>query len=403
MNSLIVLVFAGVYLGMAAGRVPGLLIDRTGVALLGLIVLLASGALTLAQAGAATDIPTLSLLFALMILSAQFEGSGFYVWIASRIAALAESPHALLAGVIAISGLLSALLTNDVVAFALAPLLAAGLSRRGLDARPYLIGLAAACNAGSALTLIGNPQNILIGQAGHLDFWRYAAIAAPPVLASLIAIHLTLALTWAKALAKTPNVPEMAPAANAPARWPVIKGFLALAALLGLFFTPIPREIGALAIAGVLLLSRRMASRDMLGAVDWHLLILFIALFGVTAAFEKTGLAAAGLAALGAQGLDFAQLSVMAPITLIASNTIGNVPAVVLVTALLPDLGTQGYEALALISTLAGNLLLTGSMCNIIVAERAAAGGTRLSFLDFARSGPLMTAISLGAALIWLN
>ena len=73
MTTLAVTVFVLVYVGMALGRVPGLAIDRTGVALLGLIVLLASGDLTLDEAGAAVDMPTIALLFALMILSAQFE------------------------------------------------------------------------------------------------------------------------------------------------------------------------------------------------------------------------------------------------------------------------------------------------------------------------------------------
>src|SRR5262245_49839867 len=137
---------------MALGRVPGLAIDRTGVALLGLIVLLASGDLSLDEAGAAVDMPTIALLFALMILSAQFESSGFYGWVADRIPHAAKNPRILLAVLIAVTGLLSAILTNDVVVFALTPLVCVGLTVQGLDARPYLVALAGAANAGSAAT-----------------------------------------------------------------------------------------------------------------------------------------------------------------------------------------------------------------------------------------------------------
>ena len=80
MTTLSVVVFILVYLGMALGRIPGLAVDRTGVALLGLIVLLASGDLPLAEAGRAIDMPTIALLFALMIVSAQFENSGL-LWL----------------------------------------------------------------------------------------------------------------------------------------------------------------------------------------------------------------------------------------------------------------------------------------------------------------------------------
>ncbi|WP_368904708.1 SLC13 family permease [Taklimakanibacter lacteus] len=400
MATLAVIVFILVYLGMALGRVPGLAVDRTGVALLGLIVLLASGDLSLNEAAQAVDIPTLALLFALMILSAQFEQSGFYGLVAARVTHAARNPKTLLAILIIVTGILSAILTNDVIAFAFTPLICAGLLSQKLDPRPYLVALAGAANAGSALTLIGNPQNILIGQAGGLDFWRYLAIAAPPVLLSLAFVYGAVLFTWRKALA--------APIAAQPVepvtidRFQTGKGLIAIVVLIGLFLTPLPRELGALAVAGLLLLSKRLSSRDMIGAVDWHLLLLFACLFGVTAAFAKTGLAQEALQGLAALGILPERLSVMLPVTLASSNTIGNVPAVILILKLLPGLPEGVLAGLALLSTFAGNLLLTGSMCNIIVAERAEAAGARLGFADFARSGIPMTLTSLAVTGLWL-
>ena len=201
MTTLAVLIFILVYIGMALGRVPGLRLERTGVALLGLIVLLASGDLSLDEAARAIDLPTIALLFALMILSAQFEQSGFYGLVASRVTHAARNPKALLAILIAVTGLLSAILTNDVIAFALTPLICSGLLTQKLDPRPYLVALAGAANAGSALTLIGNPQNILIGQSGGLDFWRYLVFALPPVILSLAFVYWAVMATWKSALA----------------------------------------------------------------------------------------------------------------------------------------------------------------------------------------------------------
>jgi Na+/H+ antiporter NhaD/arsenite permease-like protein len=385
---------------MALGRVPGLAVDRTGVALLGLIVLLASGDLSLDEAGRAVDMPTLTLLFALMILSAQFEQSGFYGYVAAQVTRAARNPRLLLAVLTVVTGLLSAILTNDVIAFAFTPLICAGLLRQKLNPMPYLVALAGAANAGSASTLIGNPQNILIGQAGGLDFWRYIAIALPPVIVSLVFVYGAVAVTWRTSLTASDSAPL--PEHVILDRFQTAKGLIAILALIVLFLTPLPRELGALAAAGILLLSRRLSSREMIGAVDWHLLLLFTCLFGVTAAFAKTGLAQDGLQWLDSSGFLPQSLTVMLPVTLASSNTIGNVPAVILILRLLPDLPDGVLSGLALFSTFAGNLLLTGSLCNIIVAERAQASGARLAFADFARSGIPMTLASLLVTALWL-
>ena len=400
MTTLAVVVFILTYVGMALGRVPGLAIDRTGVALLGLIVLLAAGDLTLDEAGRAVDMPTIALLFALMILSAQFEHSGFYGWIADRVTHAARNPKRLLGVLIGVTGALAAIFTNDVVVFALTPLVVSGLATYRLDPRPYLVGLAAAANSGSAATLIGNPQNILIGQASGLDFWRYSFVALPPTLLSLAITYIAVIATWQLApVGEASTIKSSLPRVN---RFQLAKGMLAVATLVGLFLTPLPRELSALAVAGLLLLSRRLSSRDMIGAVDWHLLLLFVCLFGVTAAFAKTGFSQEGLAFLADHGLLPDRLLVLTPLTLAASNTIGNVPAVILIIKIVPDIPDGVLTALALLSTFAGNLLLTGSLCNIIVAERAASAGARLSFMDFARSGIPLTLASLAATVVWL-
>jgi Na+/H+ antiporter NhaD/arsenite permease-like protein len=398
LSSLPVAVFALVYLGMAAGRIPGLAIDRTGIALLGLIALLATEELSIAEASSAVDVPTIALLFALMIISAQFEQSGFYGYVARHVVRSAQNPKRLLAAIIAVTGGLSALLTNDVVVFALTPLLCVALIAGGLDARPYLIAAAAAANAGSAATLIGNPQNILIGQAGQVDFWQYLLIALPPSMLALGVVYLGIvmmfpikAATAASTLADTPLD-----------RFQLAKAVAAILALIALFLAPLPREISALTIAGMLLLSRRLSSREMIGAADWHLLLLFVCLFGVTEAFAKTGVAQDALAWLEQQQLSPERLSVMVPLTLVTSNTIGNVPTVILLIRMLPDLGTGALMGLALLSTFAGNLLLTGSLCNIIVAEKAQAQGVKLGFGDFARAGIPITLASMAIAAIWL-
>jgi Na+/H+ antiporter NhaD/arsenite permease-like protein len=398
---LIIIVFLIVYLGMALGRWPGLRIDRTGIALLGAIVLVISGRLSGAQALAAIDFPTLFILFGLMLLSAQYAASGFYDWCAARIAAAAGSPARLLAVTVTVAGLLSAVLANDVVVFAMTPLLCSGLRARGLDARPYLIALAGAANAGSAATMIGNPQNILIAQLGRLEFWSFAAVCAVPALFALLCVYLVVWRVWRTTLTAPVAAVTTGTTVPLPDRWQLGKALLATFILLALFATPLAHTSGVLLVAGALLISRRLATRTMLGMVDWHLLVLFAGLFIVTAAFSATGLPAQAVAGLAARQLSPERLEVLAPIAILGSNTIGNVPAVILLLTVWPGLSPMALYALAVFSTLAGNLLLIGSLANLIVAERAAAQGVMLGFTEHARCGIPMTLLALAFAGFW--
>ena len=172
--------------------------------------------------------------------------------------------------------------------------------------------------------------------------------------------------------------------------------------LLVLFATGVTHVTGVLLVAGYLLISRRLATRTMLGLVDWHLLVLFCGLFVVTHALDTTGLPDRAVLWLEHQGLHPERLLVMAPLTLLGANTIGNVPLVVLLLSTLHRLGEGTLYALAVLSTLAGNLLVIGSLANIIALERARDAGVRLSFLEHARCGVPMTILSFLLAMAWL-
>ncbi len=401
----IIAVFVLTYLGMAAGRLPWLQVDRTGIALLGAIALLATEAVTLDQLGATIDTSTLVLLFALMIISAQFVHSGFYDFCAEWITSRRGGPAWLLATTVGVCGGLAAVLANDILVFAMAPLLIAGARSRGLDPRPFLIALASATNIGSAATLIGNPQNILIGQVGNLGFHTFLLACGVPALVGLIAVFAVTWFLWhdrieGTVLAVTREGPEVA--MHPHDRNQTIKGIAAVAALLVVLNLPLPRETAALVIAALLLARRKFTSRSMIAAVDWPLLLLFVCLFGITGALADTGLPWTVISGLQEVGLLPDNLAVLTPLTLLMSNTIGNVPSVILLLQVWPNPAQGALYALALLSSLAGNLLLVGSLTNLIVVERAAAFGVRVTFADYARAGVPITLISMGFAVFWL-
>ena len=346
---------------------------------------------------------TIALLFGLMIISAQFVASGFFEICCDWMLDKAESPTALLALTVAVCGALSALLANDLVVFAMAPLLIAGAQGRGLDPRPFLIALVGASNAGSSATLIGNPQNILIGQTGSLNFYSFLGVCLVPALVGLASVFGVVWYLWRDRIEVTASLAGSGGAGaevprHAHDRNQTIKGLIALGLLLVLFLTPLPREIGALVIAAVLLSNRKFTSRAMISSVDWPLLLLFVCLFAVTGALADTGLPFSLLTALGTPD----RLLVLTPLTLLMSNLIGNVPWVIFLLQVWPSPPAGALYALALLSSLSGGLLLWGSVANLIVAERARAMGVNLSYAEYARAGVPFTLLSLLFAVIWL-
>jgi Na+/H+ antiporter NhaD/arsenite permease-like protein len=394
----VVAVFAVVYLGMFLGGLPRLKLDRSGVALLGAIAVIAFTGETVEEAARSVDLPTIVLLFAFMVVSAQMRLGGFYTAVTRRVADMPLSRGGLLAALIAVAGALSAVFSNDVVCLAMTPVVARLCLRRGLQPLPFLVGLACAANIGSAATLIGNPQNMLIGSVMQLDFAAYLRQALLPVGLSLL--WLWLWLTWGPAHAALPAAARMPPpqAEEEPAfdALQSAKGLLVAASLMLIFlFTDWPRDVAALVGAGVLLLSRRLHSAQVMGYVDWQLLLLFIGLFVVNHAFEGTGLAAEAVAWLAAQGVHLSEPGPLLVAGVALSNLVSNVPAVML---LLPHLqGAQAATLLALVSTLAGNLLLVGSIANLIVVDLARGSGIHI---DWRQHGAIGLPVTLGTLLI---
>jgi Na+/H+ antiporter NhaD/arsenite permease-like protein len=402
----IYLIFLLTYAGMAAGRLPWLRVDRTGIALLGLIALLGTEALTLDEVGSRIDMPTLVLLFALMIISAQFVTAGFCDAAFARLGTAPGSPLRILGLTVALSGGLAAFLANDILVVVATPLLIDAVRQRGLDPRPYVIAFIAASNAGSAATIIGAPQTIVIGQLGALRLPTYLAACGVPAVVSLGIVFAVIAVLWRGRLALRPDGFQIAALPPMPLRPhdrnQTNKGIVALGALLALFCTGLQKDVFALPIAALLLINRKFTSRTLIAAVDWPVLLLVACLFGVTGALGSTALPALVINSLQDVHLLPDSLIVLAPLTLLMSCTIGNMPFTILLLQMWQDMPQGALYGLALLSSLAGNLLLIGSLSNLLIVERASERGVTLHFWEFARAGIPITLLTMTFAVIWL-
>jgi Na+/H+ antiporter NhaD/arsenite permease-like protein len=400
-----IVIFCVTYAGIAIGGIPGLALDRTGIALLGAIAMLVFSAVTPAEALSSIDFSALILLYGLMIVSAQFRLSGFYALVAQSIGGIKTSPGRFLLIVMASTAALSAFLTNDIVCLAFTPVIIAAVISRRLNPVPYCIALAVSANIGSAATIIGNPQNMLIGQAGKLGFGAFTLWNIVPAAASIMAAYIFMLWVFKGKLESYEhkrNAAERRTGYEVFSRRQSIKGAIVLLAILVFFFTPVPRELTVATAAGLLLLSRTVKSIELLEKVDWNLITLFCGLFIVIEGITKTGLPASVVSHLGGSGLSIHNGFVLTAVSSVLSNIVSNVPAVMLIIPHLDKTNPHEWYALAASSTFAGNFITIGSIANLIVFQTASAFGVKISFLDHAKTGIPVTVISLLILIVWM-
>lgn len=397
------LVVALTLVGVAIGRWPGLKMNRATIALVGATVLIAIGAITLDEAYRAVDWNTIVLLFAMMVLNVNLRIAGFFHLVTSHVVRLARTPRRLLALVVIVSGVLSAVFLNDTIALMMTPLvleLTLALRRNPL---PYLVALVTAANVGSVAAITGNPQNMLVGIASGISFVKFTAALAPVALAGLAIIWCVIVVVYRAEFAPAElaaSEEKLPPQAYRPL---LRKAMLATALMLVGLIAGAPIPLAALAAAAILLISRRRDPEHVFEDIDWGLLVFFVSLFVVTGALETTGLGRELFAWLRPWA-DGGPAKLTA-VSLVLSNLVSNVPAVMLFRPVVPTLAdpASAWLTLAMATTLAGNLTLLGSVANLIVAEIAARRGVKLTFVEYLKAGTPIAILTLLVGVAWLG
>ena len=396
------LIFLASYLVFAVGRLPGTKIDRTAMAVIGAVAMFACGALSPQQAIASIDFATIVLLFSMMLIAATLHLAGFFEWV-SHLVIEHLGQRWLLPGVVFTSGILSAFLVNDVVCLVMAPLVLGICKRMRVKPVPYLLALATASNIGSVSTITGNPQNILIGSVSGISYRDFVAHLGPVAVLGLFVDWGLLYWLFLRNKAGRPETnstvttstrrePELHPA------WPVTVTLAVLAGFLLGYSPPLVAACGG----ALLLIQRHRSPKAIYGDVDWSLLVLFLGLFLILGGAEQAGVTQELLAL--AERLNLHNSIIFTVMVTLLSNLVSNVPTVMLLKNLVPQFQNAhtAWLVLAMSSTLAGNLTITGSVANIIVVEKARTEA-HVGFLDYMKVGVPVTIATLAIGLLWLS
>ncbi len=389
-------------LGVALGRYPVLRMNRATLALVGATLMVVLGGLPLQKAYAALDMDTLVLLFAMMVINVNLRLAGFFGLVAQWVVALARTPRQLLALLVVAAGILSALFLNDTIVLMFTPLVLELCVALELRPVPYLVALVSAANVGSLATIIGNPQNMIIGTQSGIPFATFTARLGPVALAGLALTWLVLVGVYRTDFRAScfPTGPSLTVRVHRPL---LRKCALASLLMVGALGVGAPIALASLAAAAFLLVTRRVKPQRVFQELDWSLLVFFSGLFVVTGALGHSGLTER-LFRLAKPMADQGVASLTA-VAVVLSNLVSNVPAVMLFRPLV-----GGFEdphrvwlVLAMATTLAGNLTLLGSVANLIVAEGARQRGVHLGFLEYLKAGVPITLATLLVGILWLS
>lgn len=394
-------------------RLPGRFrIGRGTAALIGSVLMILFGVVTLSGAWQSIDFDVLFLLIGMMVLVAGLEYCGLFEVISGLLVDKFRTRKGLLAGIMGISALLAALILNDAVVLLFTPIVIRTCARIRADPIPYVVGMLMSANIGSVATAIGNPQNAYIASFAGLDFIDFSLHLAPVAIVCMPVAYLMIYAVFRKRIEADVETgmcyEEPAEIDTKRLRFMVLVMIAMFAGFIASGFTGMPLYVPAVAAAAVavmVVLSKdRTQGPRIVKRVDWSIIAFFIGLFVVMDGVSASGLLSeiASLFPGFGPGETPAVLSLSA-FSLVLSNLVSNVPAVMLLSNMMPiDSGTLWY-VLAAASTLGGNATFLGSAANVIVAESAECYGVEINLVKLMAVGIPAAVVTTGLMIVMMT
>jgi Na+/H+ antiporter NhaD/arsenite permease-like protein len=387
--------------GIAIGSFPKFRMNRATISLVGASALIIINEMNLKKAVSFIDIDTIILIFAMMIININLRLAGFFNIIANKVIAYSKTPRQLLIILTFSSGILSSLFLNDTIVIMFTPMIIEIVIHFKRNPIPYLIALATSANIGSAATIVGNPQNMIIGIQSGISFSEFMFYMFPISLVCLFLVVIVISIIYKKEFTNQ-KFEENLDKETKIYRPLFIKSTAVLTLMLIAFLIGSPVAITALAASAILLITRRIKPERVFLEVDFSLLIFFACLFIIS--HQTNYLLTYSVKISDLQFFSENRIINISIVASVLSNIISNVPAVLMLSPIIKEMinPEKIWLTLALSSTFAGNLTLLGSVANLIVVEMARKRGVNIKFTEYLKSGVIITIISLVFGVTWL-
>lgn len=403
------IIFIITYIGIIFTRLPGINIDRPSAAFFGAVAMVVFGVLDLGEAMAAIDYNTIVLLLGMMIIISTLQLDGFFSLIAKKTLSWSRTPSRLLAMITFVTGIASAFLVNDAVVLLFTPVIITICRASRLNPVPYLIAEILSSNIGSAMTITGNPQNMLIGMNSGIDYATFFVKLLPVSMIGMVMIVVVVRWFY-RSHFRTGNVIAVQPDTfeyhyqSMRISFPIFLGVVILFFLGKIIGLSIP--VIAISGAALILIFGKVKPSDVIKNVDWVLLLFFATLFIVVEGAVKAGIMDFLIHSSVLTG-NMDGIFTLHGLSLILSQIVSNVPYTVMMLPVLKPLSSEIlWLTLASASTLAGNATIIGAMANLIVIESAERLNVQIKFWEFFKIGIVVTLlsflISIGILWMWL-
>ncbi|MBI5183573.1 MAG: anion transporter [Nitrospinae bacterium] len=401
-----IIVLIQVFILIAVRQIGNIRLQFWHIMLLGATAVLITGQISPSDALKAINLDVIFFLVGMFVVGQALEESGYLSHILYRLFKKADSADKLILYILFGMGVSSALLMNDTLAIIGTSAVLLLARKHNLSLKPLLLTLAFAITIGSVISPIGNPQNLLIAINGDvknpfITFLKYLLL---PTIINLFLTYIIIKFFYYNDQSKNGLLKHSKEPINDPMLARLCKVSLlvigisvSLKIIISLFLnTTLDFKLTYIAlIAALPILTLSTKRVKIIKGVDWHTIIFFAAMFVLMQAVWDSGFFQATLTRLN---IDFTSISMILIISTLLSQLISNVP---LTALLLPMLNHAGVSvevmmALAVGSTIAGNLFILGAASNVIIIQNAEKkSGETLKFLEFARIGIPLTAINL--------
>lgn len=392
------IIFIITYLGIIFTRLPGVNIDRPSAAFFGAVAMIVFGVVSFEEAILSIDFNTIALLLGMMIIIVTLQSDGFFIWLTSRTVSIASTNRGLLSAIVFITGIASAFLVNDAVVLVVTPVTIMICRNFTLNPLPYLIAVILSSNAGSVMTMTGNPQNMLIGISSGISYGKFFLHLFPVALISMFLIVVVIRLLYPSDFKR--KIPLDGSFAEEKVQFRKMRFSVVIFVLVMILFflsafTGFSVPLTALIGASLIMMFGSIKPSEIIRKVDWVLLLFFSGLFIVVHAAEKAGLMEY-IKTIDVSGISWKTNIILHGLGLALSQIVSNVPYVIAISPIFkPIAGDALWLILASSTTLAGNATIIGAVANLIVIETAAKDKVRITFGNFLKAGMVSTILCL--------